>query len=281
MKNAKSMTNISVFGGTGFIGGTFCNLYSEDVMLVPKESRNFETQQVLYLISTTTNQSVFKDLHIDIDTNLSLFVDVLKNCKDRDVVFNFISSGFVYGNDVIDAKETDCCNPTGFYSITKRCAEQLLISFCETFGVKYRILRIGNVYGLDKTVSLGKNVLGYMISLLKQNQDIKLYDGGNFLKDYMYVEDICRAIKVVLDNGNVNEIYNIASGTSFTFREIIEAAKDLTESQSKIIDVPFPDNQKFIQVKNMTLNTHKLQSLDFLCNIQFKNGLQTLCSLIE
>jgi len=276
LKNAKSMTNISVFGGTGFIGGTFCNLYSEDVMLVPKESRNFETQQVLYLISTTTNQSVFKDLHIDIDTNLSLFVDVLKNCKDRDVVFNFISSGFVYGNDVIDAKETDCCNPTGFYSITKRCAEQLLISFCETFGVKYRILRIGNVYGLDKTVSLGKNVLGYMISLLKQNQDIKLYDGGNFLKDYMYVEDICRAIKVVLDNGNVNEIYNIASGTSFTFREIIEAAKDLTESQSKIIDVPFPDNQKFIQVKNMTLNTDKLNSFDFSCSMNLNRGLQIL-----
>ena len=275
------MTNISVFGGTGFIGGTFCNLYPEDVVLVPKESRNFETQQVLYFISTTTNQSVFKDLHIDIDTNLSLFVDVLENCKDRDIVFNFISSGFVYGNDVIDAKETDCCNPTGFYSITKRCAEQLLISFCETFGVKYRILRIGNVYGLDKTVSLGKNVLGYMISLLKQNQDIKLYDGGNFLKDYMYVEDICRAIKVVLDKGNVNEIYNIASGTSFTFRGIIEVAKDLTRSQSKIIDVSFPDNQKFIQVKNMTLNTHKLNSFEFSCSMNLNRGLENLCKIIN
>jgi nucleoside-diphosphate-sugar epimerase len=276
LKNAKSMTNISVFGGTGFIGGTFCNLYPEDVVLVPKKSKNFETQQVLYFISTTTNQSVFKDLHIDIDTNLSLFVDVLKNCKDRDIVFNFISSGFVYGNDVIDAKETDCCNPTGFYSITKRCAEQLLISFCETFGVKYRILRIGNVYGLDKTVSLGKNVLGHMISLLKQNQDIKLYDGGNFLKDYMYVEDICRAIKVVLDKGNVNKIYNISSGVSLPFREIIETAKDFTRSQSKIIDISFPDNQKFIQVKNMTLNNQKLKDFGFSCKMSIQEGLQIL-----
>jgi nucleoside-diphosphate-sugar epimerase len=270
------MNKISVFGGTGFIGGTFCNLYPKDVVLVPKESRNFETQQVLYFISTTTNQSVFKDLHIDIDTNLSLFVDVLKNCKSKDIVFNFISSGFVYGNDVIDAKETDCCNPTGFYSITKRCAEQLLISFCETFGVKYRILRIGNVYGLDKTVSLGKNVLGYMINLLKQNKDIQLYDGGNFLKDYMYVEDICRAIKVVLDKGNVNEIYNIASGTSFTFRELIETAKELTGSQSKIIDVAFPDNQKFIQVKNMTLNNKKLKDFNFSYEMTIEKGLQIL-----
>jgi nucleoside-diphosphate-sugar epimerase len=272
------MSEISVFGGTGFIGGTFCSLYPKDVVLIPKESKNFETQQVLYFISTTTNQNVFKDLHIDIDTNLSLLVDVLNNCKNKDVVFNFISSGFVYGNDVIDAKETDCCNPTGFYSITKRCAEQLLISFCETFGVKYRILRIGNVYGLDKTISLGKNVLGYMISLLKQNQDIKLYGGGNFLKDYMYVEDICRAIKIILDKGNLNEIYNISSGISFSFRDIIETAKKLTESQSKIIDVSFPDDQRFIQVKNMTLNNKKLKNLNFSCEMSIKQGLQIFAS---
>jgi len=278
LKNVKSMSEISVFGGTGFIGGTFCSLYPKDVVLIPKESKNFETQQVLYFISTTTNQNVFKDLHIDIDTNLSLLVDVLNNCKNKDVVFNFISSGFVYGNDVIDAKETDCCNPTGFYSITKRCAEQLLISFCETFGVKYRILRIGNVYGLDKTISLGKNVLGYMISLLKQNQDIKLYGGGNFLKDYMYVEDICRAIKIILDKGNLNEIYNISSGISFSFRDIIETAKKLTESQSKIIDVSFPDDQRFIQVKNMTLNNKKLKNLNFSCEMSIKQGLQIFAS---
>jgi nucleoside-diphosphate-sugar epimerase len=270
------MNKISVFGGTGFIGGTFCNLYSEDILLVPRQDKNFETNQVLYFVSTTTNQNVFKDLHIDIDTNLSLFVDILNNCKEKDVVFNFISSGFVYGNDVIDAKETDCCNPTGFYSITKRCAEQLLISFCETFGVKYRILRIGNVYGLDKTVSLGKNVLGYMISLLKQNQDIQLYDGGNFLKDYMYVEDICRAIKLILDKGNLNEIYNISSGVSLSFREIIETSKNLTKSKSQISDIQFPYNQKFIQVKNMTLNNKKLKDLNFSCKMTIEKGLQIL-----
>ena len=155
-----SMNKISVFGGTGFIGGTFCKLYPEDVILVPRNSKDPESNEVLYFISTTTNQSVFSNLHIDIDTNLSLFVDILDKCKDKNITFNFISSGFVYGNDVINAKESDCCNPTGFYTITKRCAEQLLISFCETFGIKYRILRIGNVYGLDKTISSGKNALG-------------------------------------------------------------------------------------------------------------------------
>ena len=271
------MNKISVFGGTGFIGGTFHRLYSEDVVLVSRESKEFETNEVLYFISTTTNQSVFSNLHIDIDTNLSLFVDVLEKCKGRDVTFNFISSGFVYGNDIIDAKETDCCNPIGFYSITKRCAEQLLISFCETFGIKYRILRIGHVYGLDKTISTGKNVLGYMIGLLKENKDIKLYGGGEFLKDYMFVEDICIAIKLILEGESVNEVYNIASGTSMTFKDIIQSAKDIVGSQSNLITIPFPKEQEYIQIKNMTLNTDKLKSLKFSNMINFEMGLQILC----
>jgi nucleoside-diphosphate-sugar epimerase len=271
------MNKISVFGGTGFIGGTFHRLYSEDVILVPRESKEFETNEVLYFISTTTNQSVFRDLHVDIDTNLSFFVDVLEKCKGRDVTFNFISSGFVYGNDIIDARETDCCNPTGFYSITKRCAEQLLISFCETFGIKYRILRIGNVYGLDKTISPGKNVLGYMIGLLKEDKDIELYGGGKFLKDYMFVEDICRAIRLILERGGVNEVYNIASGTSMTFKHIIQSAKEILQSHSNLITIPFPKEQDYIQLKNMTLNTDKLKSLKFSNMINFKMGLQILC----
>ena len=280
--SVKNMTGkISVFGGTGFIGNTFCKLYSEDTIIIPRESRDFCTKEVLYFISTTTNQNVFNDLHVDIDTNLKIFVDFLSNCKGRDITINFISSGFVYGNDILDAKESDCCNPTGFYSITKRCAEQLLISFCETFKIKYRIFRIGNVYGLDKTISPGKNVLAYMVRLLKENKQIKLYDGGNFLKDYMFVEDICKSIKLIIDSENINEIYNIASGQSFSFREIINTAKLIVNSSSEIIDVPMPLDQKFIQVKNMTLNIDKLNFLNFSCQMKFEQGLQMICDMVE
>lgn len=280
MLNVKNMNKISVFGGTGFIGGTFSRMYKENVTLIPRDSKNFHTNEVLYFISTTTNQSVFKDLHVDIDTNLKLFVDFLSNCKNKDITINFISSGFVYGNDIIDAKETDCCNPTGFYSITKRCAEQLLISFCETFKIKYRIFRIGNVYGLDKTISPGKNVLAYMVRLLKEDKQIKLYDGGNFLKDYMFVEDICKSIKLIIDSGNINEVYNISSGESLSFRKIIENAKSIVNSSSEIIDVLIPPDQEFIQVKNMTLNNDKLKSLGFSCDTNFHNGLQILCDMV-
>jgi nucleoside-diphosphate-sugar epimerase len=278
LKIVISMSKISVYGGTGFIGGTFCEMFPEEVVLVPRNNREPETNEVLYFISTTTNQSVFSNLHIDIDTNLSIFVDVLEKCKNKDITFNFISSIFVYGNDILNAKETDCCNPRGFYSITKRCAEQLLVSYCETFGIKYRILRISNVYGLDKTVSSGKNVLGYMIGLLKENKDINLYGGGKFLKDYMFVDDVCRAIRVVLEKGNQNEIYNIASGTSMLFVDIIQRAKDMIQSKSSLISISFPKEQEYLQIKNMSSNIDKLNGLGFNCNIDLETGLHMLCN---
>lgn len=274
------MNRTSVFGGTGYIGSSFCQLYPDFVSIIPKDDRNFSEENILYFISTTTNQNVFTDLKIDIDTNLNVLMEVLNNCKGRDVTFNFISSCFVYGNDVLNAKEIDCCNPTGFYSITKRCAEQLLISFCETFNIKYRILRIGNVYGLDKVVSLQKNVLGSIIKSLKENKDIKLYDGGNYLKDYIHVDDVCKAIKLILDCGNVNEIYNISTGTSRYFKDIIQEAKDILNSKGNLIDVDIPQEQKYIQVKNMTLNNEKLRALGFSPLINFDDELKTLCNLL-
>ena len=273
------MNNLSVFGGTGFIGGKFCQLYPDKVTLVPRDGRNSPTKDVLYFISTTTNQSVFKDLHVDIDTNLTLLMDVLSNCRDKDITFNFVSSCFVYGNDVLDAKETDCCNPTGFYSITKRSAEQLLISYCKTFDIKYRIFRIGNVYGLDPTITPGKNVLGYMIGLLKQHKDIKLFDDGDYKKDYMFVEDICRAIKFLIKKSETNQIYNVATGSSMTFKDILLTASDIVSSRSEFIPVPFPKEQEYLQVKNMTLNVDKLSSMGFLPKMSFDEGLNQMCEI--
>lgn len=274
------MNDISVFGGTGFIGETFCNLYSDKVIKIPRNQRHPLTSNILYFISTTTNQNVFINLKKDIDTNLNVLMEVLSNCKEKNITFNFISSCFVYGNDVIDAKETDECNPTGFYSITKRCAEQLLVSFCKTFNISYRILRIGNVYGLDSTISLKKNILGYFIRTLKENKTIELYDGGYYLKDYMYVRDVCLAINLILEKGEVNQIYNISSGHPKCFRDIIEESKYFIKSTSDLIDVPIPEEQKYIQVRNMTLNNNKLLSLGFSPSISFDDGLKNLCSML-
>ena len=63
------INKLSVYGATGFIGGTFCDLYPDEVIKIPREERKPESKDIIYFISTTTNSHVFNDLHIDIDTN--------------------------------------------------------------------------------------------------------------------------------------------------------------------------------------------------------------------
>ena len=74
---------ISVFGATGFVGSAFCELYSDQVLRISRDSRNPESDNVLYLISTVHNYNVFSDVHLDINTNLSILMDVLEKCKEN------------------------------------------------------------------------------------------------------------------------------------------------------------------------------------------------------
>lgn len=277
--NVKNMHNkISVYGGTGFIGSSFCKLFSKNVIQIPRNSRLPQSNNILYFISTTTNYNVFENLQLDINTNLNLLMEVLDHCKNNDIIFNYVSSGFVYGLDVIDAKEGDACDPKGFYSITKRASEQLLISFCETFGCKYRIFRLANVYGTDKTISSKKNVLGFLVEKLKLNEDIQLYDGGLVLRDYMHVDDYSRAMMHLIQNSKTNQIYNIASGESIQFLDLICKAKTILDSKSSILSTDTPEFYSKVQPKNFTLCADKLKNLGFVKKIPLDKGLNLMCN---
>ena len=275
----KMENRLSVYGSKGFIGSAFCELH--DCVEIQRNQRAPLTDEVLYLISTTHNYNVLEDSFIDIDTNLNVLMETLDECRKKGIkTFNFISSWFVYGDTELPATEMSYCNPKGFYSITKRCAEQLLISYCETFDMNYRILRLCNVYGsTDKKASKKRNALQYLISKLKENEEISLYDGGQFYRNFMHVTDVCNAINVVCDKGIKNEIYNIGSMNNYLFKDIIEIAVNELRSSSKISSMTPPDFHKKVQVKDMILDTKKLHDLGFEEKISISKGVKALCKI--
>lgn len=268
---------IDLFGGTGFIGSRFKDLYPDLTYIHDRENNEPKYKDILYMISTTHNYNIFDNPQKDIETNLTKLIEVLKNCKDKDITFNFVSSWFVYGKVVLPMKEDMLCNPTGFYSITKKCAEDLLISFCKTFKINYRIIRLANVYGGgDKGACKKKNALEYLIKEIKNNQQINLYHGGDFTRDYIHVEDVCRAIKLIMDKGGLDEIYNVGTGKATTFREVIEFAIQQTNSNSIITSIQPPEFHKLVQVKDTNLNTDKLKKLGFEPQIDIYRGIKNI-----
>ena len=269
---------ISVYGASGFVGSRFCNLYPNFVLRQEREERKPRTENILYLISTVDNYNVHSNITLDVETNLKVLCEVLDFCRDSNLTFNFISSWFVYGKTQLPAKEEYTCSPTGFYSITKKAAEDLLISFCKTYNVKYRIIRLCNVLGVgDGKASSKKNALSYMVGLLKNNEDVYLYDDGTPIRDVMHVDDVCRAIKLICDNGNINEIYNVGSGQPTTIGDIINRAKEYLNSSSQVKYKEAPEFHKLVQTKDFWFDTTKLKNLGFEQTIPIEKIIEELC----
>jgi nucleoside-diphosphate-sugar epimerase len=170
----------------------------------------------------------------------------------------------VYGKTELPANENSICNPKGFYSITKHAAEQLVESYCKTFGIKYKIIRLGNVVGKnDSKVSKKKNALQFLLNEIKSNNKINLYNEGQFYRDYIDVEDVAEGIKFIIDNGENNEVYNLASGVPVLFKDIIDYAYNQLNSTSEIGVMEPTDFHKLVQVESMYLDTTKLNDLGF------------------
>ena len=115
------------------------------------------------------------------------------------------------------------------------------------------------------------------ISLMRENKPLTLYNNGDDLRDYMHVIDICRALKIVMDTGELNSIYNIASGNRLPFRNILEMVRDNLGSSSEFIPTETPRFNQLVQPKNVSLNVDKLNSLNFRPSIGLEEGLKIIC----
>jgi nucleoside-diphosphate-sugar epimerase len=270
------MAIVNVFGGYGFVGSEYCNV-SKGWIKNYRDNYQVRSANCVYFISTVDNYNVHVDSLLDIDTNLVVLMKVLdeyrKYIKETGEkgTFNFVSSWFVYGKDSGFGEgsrgipETDSCDPKGFYSITKRCAEQLLMSYCETFDLNYRILRLANVLGKeDKKVSAKKNALQYLLGELKANRPVDLYDSGYFYRDYIDVRDCARAIDLCVRTGEQNSIYNIGNGKGIIFRDIIRYARDSMDSGSEIRTIEQKEFHKKVQSsRSFFMDNTKLRELGY------------------
>ena len=261
------MKSISLFGGTGFVGGQFAELSANAIDLVDRENPDPRHAEIVYAIGTTDNYNIFDKPYLDIETNLIKLISDLELLRAKFGTFtiNYLSSWFVYGDGAkLPFTEDENCHPKGFYSISKYSAEMYLASYAQTFGINYRILRLANIYGpTDRGVSKKKNALQYLISKIKAGEPIDLYEGGNFFRDYIDVRDVVQAVDLIIDKGEINTIYNIGTGAPSKFVDLMNEAKRVFNSSSLFNRIETPDFHKNVQVRDAYLNVDKLTKLGF------------------
>ena len=142
--------------------------------------------------------------------------------------------------------------------------EQLLESYCKTFGITFRIFRLANVLGIgDKKISKRKNALQFAVQQIVNNQPFELYWPNHTVRDYIHVDDACLAIHLCLNTDLVdNQIVNIGNGTPISFKDCIDY------TVSKVGNNPVThreqsDFHKIVQTDQMYLDNTRIKILGY------------------
>ncbi len=139
--------------------------------------------------------------------------------------FHQVSTDEVYGDLPLDRPdllftETTPLKASSPYSASKASADLLVGAYCRTFGLPATISRCSNNYG---PYQFPEKLIPLMIVNALQNKPLPVYGEGKNVRDWLYVEDHCRAVDLILTKGTPGEVYNVGGSNEKTNIEIVRA----------------------------------------------------------
>lgn len=134
--------------------------------------------------------------------------------------FIHVSTDEVYGSleDPTEADELFPLKPSGPYSASKAGSDLLALSYFATYKVPTIVTRASNNYG---PYQFPEKLIPLMICNAMADQPLPIYGDGMQIRDWLHVTDHCEALKAVIQDGRVGEIYNIASNYRLPNREVV------------------------------------------------------------
>ncbi len=165
-------------------------------------------------------------------------------------------------------------NPIGIrscYDEGKRCAETLFMDYHKQNKVKIKIIRIFNTYGPKMHPNDGRVVSNFIIQALK-NEDITVYGDGQQTRSFQYVSDLVEGmIRMMNSCDEFIGPVNIGNPNEFTILELAQKVIQLTNSQSKIIHLPIPQDDPMQRKPDITLAQKELNN--WQPTVQLEAGL--------
>jgi dTDP-glucose 4,6-dehydratase len=168
-------------------------------------------------------------------------LELIKNYRQENVkvpTLLHFSTDEVYGDVEVGSahSETDLLKPSNPYSATKAAADMLILAWARTYGVPYVIVRPTNNYGIGQYV---EKLIPKACKFLHLGRKIPLHNNGTPIRTWLHAADTAEAVISIIENGVVNEVYNISGGFEQTnldtVKQILKCA-NLTGDISKYID---------------------------------------------
>ena len=133
-------------------------------------------------------------------------------------VFVHISTDEVYGSiDTGSWDESQPLMPNSPYAASKAASDLVARSYFRTYGLDVRITRCSNNFG---PYQFPEKVIPLFITNLMEGMKVPLYGDGKNVRDWLHVDDHCRGIELVVQDGRAGEVYNIGGGTELSNKEL-------------------------------------------------------------
>ena len=266
------MTRLAITGGMGFIGSNFVRLLlrtrrDDDVLCVDNLSLGSNPRNLVEIaddrrytfLEGDISDSRFADRVIknaDVVVNFAAQSHVDRSIQDptpfissnvlgvfallqairkarHEVRFVQIGSDEEYGEIMKDGfEESDPLTPSSPYAASKASASMLVLAYRRTYGVKANITRCTNNFG---PYQFPEKFIPRMIINAIQGRPLPIYGNGRQVRNWLYVEDHCMAIDLVLRKGRSGEVYNIAGDYETANIELAEDILDLMGKPKRLV----------------------------------------------
>jgi dTDP-glucose 4,6-dehydratase len=179
-----------------------------------------------------------------------------------------ISTDEVYGNIAEgSSRETDELKPRNPYSASKAGADRLAYSYFATYGVPVIITRASNNYGPNQ---FPEKVIPLFVTNAIDGIPVPLYGDGLQERDWLHVDDHCRAIDLLIERGASGEVYNVGGGNHVRNLDLTRRILQLTGKSDDLIR-HVPDRQG--HDRRYSLDCTKLRTLGWTPAADFDDGL--------
>lgn len=300
------MKKILVTGGAGFLGSHLCERLlndGSDVLCVD----NFFTGEKANIAHIMSN-SFFEVMRHDITFPLYVEVDEIYNlaCPASPIHYQFdpvqttktsvhgainmlglakrvkarifqASTSEVYGDPEIHPQTEDYwgrVNPIGIrscYDEGKRCAETLFFDYYRQYNLEIKVARLFNTYGPRMHPNDGRVVSNFIVQALKGNE-VTIYGNGQQTRSFCYVDDLIEGfVRLMNTDAGFTGPVNLGNPNEFTILELAENILRMTNSKSKLIFKPLPQDDPKQRQPNIALAKEKF---GWEPRVQLEDGLK-------
>lgn len=230
----------------------------------------FKTESPDAVIHFAAESHVDRSIHSPatvIQTNFNGTFALLEAARRNKIArFVHVSTDEVYGSiePPYEADETYALRASSPYSASKAGSDLLALSYHTTYKLNVSVTRASNNYG---PYQFPEKLIPLMISNALEGRPLPVYGDGQQVRDWLFVEDHCRAVFAVLEKGMPGEIYNIGGNCSLpnleVVRRILRATNKPESLITPVVDRPGHDRRYALTNEKLTRQTGWEPQMDF------------------